>query len=110
MGDIIEFPLQKHRISKLLDDSLRNIKSKNPLLELKLRETVNEVKNHFDRLASSPPSFSFTSSGDSLRINEAALRDAVLKLTDDYNKIILDIFSQVAVLKIENCKLTYGKL
>ncbi len=109
MGDLIEFPLQKHRINKLLDDSLRNIKSTNPLLELKLRETVNEIKDHFDRLATSPPSFTFTSSDDSLRNNEAALREAVLKLTDDYNKIILDIFAQVAVLKIENCKLTYEK-
>jgi len=107
--DIIEFPQHRHRINKLLEDSLQSIKSTNPLLELKLREKVKEIKDHFDQLASSSPLFSFTSSDDSLHNNEAALRSAVLQLTNDYNKIVLDLFSQLAVQKIEHCKLMHDK-
>ena len=108
VGDIIEFPSQGIQFDNLSGEfSLKVSSSDNPLLAQGLKETSNDIHTLLETVNSSCPTFFFKSIGDSIKDNDATLRSAVLKLTDEYNKIITDLVIQIGVLKIEVCKLKY---
>jgi len=107
MGEVIAFPSRKIKIDKMLNDALQAVSSEKPLLAQKFRMAINDFRAQLTTVSSTIPAFSFTASGDSILENEATLRLSVLKITDEYNAIITDLFAQIAVLKIENCKLKY---
>jgi hypothetical protein len=107
VGDIIEFPSQGIQFDNLSGEFCLKVSSDNPLLAQGLKETSNDIHTLLKTVNSSCPTFFFKSIGDSIRDNDATLRSAVLKLTDEYNKIITDLVIQIGVLKIEVCKLKY---
>lgn len=109
MSNVISFPTRKIQLDRLIRETVeKNFGDNQPLAKC-LESAANDMRDIINTINEKPPTFSFTSSGNSIQENAAGIEKAVNEMRAEYEKVISNLLTQIFQTKIAVCKLTHGE-
>lgn len=104
MAEILQFPSKDVKLNKIIQDAINESVGDNPELAKCFEMVVNEIRQTIKDIDSNPPTFQFTSIGNSLQDNVELIKTAVSNMRDEYSKIICHLLTLLLKEKLAACK------